>query len=287
MSNRLLEPTDDGYNAVYDTRHGRIAGHIRDEYITASLEAYGEYSEVSADLCRQMCQPGSVVIDVGANVGALTLALAKSIGPTGHIYAFEPALTTFLQLCATLALNDILNTSATRAIVGNETGATNIANPKVDAEHIVNFAAFTKRHWEGLPQQLRHLRTPKIRLDEYLQNPSPHLLRVDVGGMEKEVLQGADNIIRSGRPMLYVANNVAEHSQALIEHIQALNYKAFWHPTMLFNPDNHLQNPENFMIADSGAHLATINVLAIPEEVQIGVQGFTEIDDPSAYLGDI
>jgi predicted methyltransferase len=39
---------------------------------------------------RAHVQPGSIALDVGAHKGGYTYWLAKGVGPSGHVYAFEP-----------------------------------------------------------------------------------------------------------------------------------------------------------------------------------------------------
>src|SRR5438067_1584161 len=48
---------------------------------------------------------GSVALDVGANVGCYALLFGQWVGPTGKVFAFEPAPEAFVGLCRHLALN--------------------------------------------------------------------------------------------------------------------------------------------------------------------------------------
>ncbi len=64
----------------------------------------------------------NTVIDVGTNVGTVALALARRVGPTGQVYAFEPQRPIFQAVCATLALNGITHVKAFHAAVGTEKG---------------------------------------------------------------------------------------------------------------------------------------------------------------------
>ena len=65
----------------------------------------GEYDPETAHVMRTFVEPGDVCIDVGANVGAHVLLLAKLVAPTGRIYAFEPGPPIFERLKTNLALN--------------------------------------------------------------------------------------------------------------------------------------------------------------------------------------
>jgi hypothetical protein len=75
--------------------------------------------------------------------------------------------------------------------------------------------------------------------------------------------------------MLYVENDRAEKSAALIEQIMGLDYRLYWHLPRLFNSRNYFGETENVF-----GNLVSVNMLCIPREVGIGVTG-KEITSPS------
>jgi len=70
----------------------------------------------------QRLAPGQTVIDVGANIGCFTVAAARRVGPTGHVYAFEPEESTFRQLQRNIEMNGLTNVTALRMAVGSSEG---------------------------------------------------------------------------------------------------------------------------------------------------------------------
>lgn len=56
------------------------------------------------------------VIDVGAGTGKLTLPLARVVGASGRVYAFESSSTVYNMLCGNWALNSIENVKPVDAI---------------------------------------------------------------------------------------------------------------------------------------------------------------------------
>lgn len=78
------------FNVVKECRHGKMIYNKNDMYIGRSLDRYGEYSEGEVDLFRQIVHQGDTVLEVGANLGAHTLALALLVGEGGCVHAFEP-----------------------------------------------------------------------------------------------------------------------------------------------------------------------------------------------------
>ncbi|WP_334164906.1 FkbM family methyltransferase [Phenylobacterium sp.] len=103
------------------TRHGPMLAFRGDRFITACLEAYGEFSYAEWLLLEQMAKPGLPVVEAGANIGLHTVPLARRCAPA-TLYAFEPQQRVFQALCANLALNDLGNVVALPDACGAEPG---------------------------------------------------------------------------------------------------------------------------------------------------------------------
>ena len=111
------------YYQLVEGRHGRFLANENDVYIGRSMIKYGEFSEPEWMLLQQLIQPGSIVIEAGANMGTFTVPLAKKVGNGGMVYAFEPQLSVFHQMCANVALNDLMNVQSFNAGCGDEPGS--------------------------------------------------------------------------------------------------------------------------------------------------------------------
>ena len=77
-------------------------------YMEWFIYMYGWYEEPSVKLLQMIAHPGSIVFDVGANIGSYTLPLARTVGVTGMVYAFEPHPRVCKRLTANIALNNLL-----------------------------------------------------------------------------------------------------------------------------------------------------------------------------------
>src|SRR5438105_3307554 len=93
-------------------RYGMMMYDLKSVLLGTLLDRYGEYAETQIDIFRQQLRPGMTVVEVGANVGAHTIAIAQAVGPQGRVLAFEPRRAMFHLLCANLALNAIDNVEA-------------------------------------------------------------------------------------------------------------------------------------------------------------------------------
>ena len=93
-----------GFNALVRAKHGLMLFNKNDTYIGRSIGKYGEFSEGEIAIFDQLCRPGDIVVEVGANIGTHTLPIAKMVGVAGRVHAFEPQRIVFQTLCANMAL---------------------------------------------------------------------------------------------------------------------------------------------------------------------------------------
>jgi len=241
-------------------RHGYMLYNVHDVYIGRALEFYGEFSEQEAELFNQIARPGDVVLDVGANIGAHTVVFAKRVGPTGRVHAFEPQRIVFQTLCANVALNSITNTFCHNAALGDEPGT--IVVPAMDYAQVNNFGGLS------LGGSATGESVPVLTLDG-LDLPACRLVKIDVEGMELNVLKGAVKTIERLQPMLYVENDRVEKSAELMRFIEGLGYEIYWHLPPLYNPRNFYQNPQNLYPG-----IASFNLLCVSRDLGITITGF-------------
>ena len=214
----MTEILQTGVYHLIEGRHGRFLANPQDMYLGRSMITYGEFSELEWQLLDQLVKPGSVVIEAGSNMGAFTVPLAKKAGRGGLVYAFEPQLSVFQQMCANLALNDLMNVQAFNAGCGDEPGWM----------PIVRFVPTKERNYGGL--SLDSLKGDSIvrvrieRLDDALDPPRLDLIKADVEGMEAQVLRGAAGLIKKFRPILYVEAHHPKDAPELIRLLQDMDY---------------------------------------------------------------
>lgn len=245
MSPRLLK--------TLNTRHGTMLAFPGDQFVTRCLEVYGEFSQAEWKLLEQLIKPGMIVVEVGANIGAHTVAMAQACRP-GVLYAFEPQRRVFQVLCANLALNDVDNVVARPEACGAEAGTASI--PPLDYASNSNFGGVSLRA-AGQPGETVRV----IRLDD-LGLTRCGLIKIDVEGFELQVLNGAAETIARCRPVLYVENDRAEHQRALIRRIHEMDYRMFWHTPPLAGPGNF--NGVERQVFDQ--NYASLNMLCVPRE---------------------
>lgn len=215
-------------------KHGMLLFNKKD-FIGASVNLYGEWCEGEIALLGPYIKGNEVILDVGANIGTHTVALAKK-APQGMLLAFEPQRLMYQMLCANLALNGIQNVYAFQAGVGDKPGLVNI--PVIHHHENSNRGALSiEGHADGES-------TPILTIDQ-LQLPHCHLVKIDVEGMECKVLKGAESTIEKFKPIIFVENNTLDRSALLIQHLYGLDYVCWWHIQPYYNPHNYYGSGEN------------------------------------------
>lgn len=263
---------DLGFNKLIKGRDGYFVYNENDQYVGASLANYGEFSRVEADFFAQVCKPGDNVIEVGANIGAHTVGLAKMVGSQGNILAFEPQRIVFQTLCANISINSLTNVKCFQYAVGDINGQ--VLVPDLNHEVKSNFGGVSLIINTDCPKEYVQC----VTLDSFITLPKLKLLKIDVEGMEANVIKGAQNIIKKLRPIIYTENDRKSKSEEIIRLIMGMDYSLYWHLPQLFNPNNFANNDKDIF-----GNLVSLNLICFPKEQNIAVQGSHEITNPSEF----
>ena len=127
-------------------RDGMISHNINDLTISRALDLCGEFSEIEVAFMCEFLEPGDVAVEVGANIGSLTVPLANAVGEEGTFIAFEPQPVLFQNLCANIALNGPCHVRTVNGAVGNRQGSVRL--PKLEHTKPGTFSAHGIGSWE-------------------------------------------------------------------------------------------------------------------------------------------
>lgn len=243
-----------------------MAFNALDTFIGRSFAEYGEFSEGEADLFKALVQPGDVVLDIGANIGAHTLVFSNLVGPTGTVLAFEPQRLIYYMLCSNVVTNGIINTTCLQNAVGSEIGRIDV--PEFDFSRPNNFGALElDQNDAGVSQGVQKFSVKLTTIDSF-NLPRCAFVKIDVEGMETKVILGARDTIKRLKPMLYVENDRSERAIMLINVLRSLGYHIYAHTPPLFNPDNYLKNKNNIF-----GNVVSVNMLCIHTEHAVTFEG--------------
>ncbi len=183
---------------------------------------YKRFIEVgNIRVLRDLVTPGSIVVDVGANIGYFTKRFARWIQDGGSVVAIEPEEMNFRRLENMVSRNRLRGTVvAFRAVAADATGTLKLRiNPHHPGDH--------KIATEGVEVKA-------YALDDLLTQLSPRpvsLIKIDVQGAEEKVLAGAQKTLEKFRPALFIEiddqalQSMDSSASAMFDRLMKLGYE--------------------------------------------------------------
>jgi len=128
-------------------------------------------------------RPGDIVVDVGANIGVLSLLASRLVGPSGCVLAIEAHPRTYLALLNNLKRNLATNVRPLSIAVGPEPGT-------------VRFSDRLDDDWNKVDRDSGTMEVEVKPLDD-VSDAYAHIdvLKIDVEGFELHVLKGSNNVL--------------------------------------------------------------------------------------------
>lgn len=215
------------FNVLQTVPWGRVLLNRFDTHLGRCLREYGEFSQEEIDFLSQFLPPGCTVIDVGANIGALTVPLAQHVGPEGRVLAIEPQRLTYQLLNANVALNSLENVVTRLAACGARGGKVPVPRIMPDITNSPGgLSLLDAVHPDVETEMVEMLPLDLLAVGSV---PDLRLIKIDVEGMERQVLLGAKELIKSLQPIIYLEADRDPLVAPLIDTIEAIGYRAWWH----------------------------------------------------------
>jgi FkbM family methyltransferase len=170
---------------------GPVWVHARDELVSRRIRRKGRFAEDEVAFLQSVLRPGMVAVDIGANIGYLTLAMARAVGRDGRVLAFEPDPSNYALLCANVwqmcfGWVDPLCVAAART--------TGVATLWLNAANFGDHRAYA--HDEAR----KSIEVPAVRLDELLApDTRVDVVKVDIQGMDHAALEGMAETLQRNR----------------------------------------------------------------------------------------
>jgi FkbM family methyltransferase len=211
----------------------------------------GQRETMTEKIIRATVHEGSVVYDVGAHIGAVTFGVARLVGASGRVVAFDSDPENIDSLRESCGLNQFENrvrvihaavwSYSTNQGLPFRRGATRRSHGSVIAD--------------GHPPLMADgatITVPSTTLDAFTasEQAGPELIKIDVEGGEYEVLRGGTALFSGRRPRILVEVHHSEALEKIGRWIERFRYSAQWSvpqegfPRMLFAwPSESPPNP--------------------------------------------
>lgn len=183
----------------------------------------GNYEPELMHAIDRFGRQGMLAYDVGANIGYVSLALARRAGRYGSVVAFEPLPANLTRMRSHLALNP---EGQRVSVVGAA-----VAERSSQSEFLVHRSGGMGK-LAGAPgraaQYDEKLSVVQIALDDWCaaqSAPAPELIKIDVEGGEELVLRGMLRLLGSARPVLLIELHGPEAAVQTIEILERANYR--------------------------------------------------------------
>lgn len=186
------------------------------------LQEQEDWFEDEIKFVRRLLQPGQKVIDIGANYGLFTLSMAKSVGPHGHVWAFEPASSTAALLAQSIAHNRYDHITLDRRALSDHEGTAQLSlNVNAELNEIVRDS-----NSKG-PHETVVLTTLDQALEQYRWRDID-FLKIDAEGEEAAIIRGGTAFFGQLSPLVQFEVKAGEHLHLeLVNQFKEIGYSAY------------------------------------------------------------
>lgn len=214
--------------AVADYRGFKIKVHLGE--MTGGNLYYGRpgLDEAELDFLENFLKPGSIVLDVGANIGVYTLVFARAVTSSGKIYSFEPVSKNLKIIRETLKFNNVSNVALMPIALSDKRG---------EAEIFLNSQSGLSSFVETERGTICGKEKVKCEtIDEFVKKenlPRLDFIKIDVEGFEGHVLKGGLNALKKFKPALFVELDPKNFKpqgfsqKEIVKWLLGLGYKSF------------------------------------------------------------
>lgn len=203
------------------------------EHMGSQIFWYGSYSRDILLSLDQHLKPGMTFLDVGANIGEITLFAGKRVGQSGRVLSFEPSDESADQLEANIALNKQTQTKVLRKGASDKAGTAPIFT------NVTSFKDGSKNHglttlYASVDRNEKVGDIQLVTIDEVVSQEGLDRvdgIKIDIEGAELPALKGAVNTLTKFRPWLIVevqdetARTAGYRQEDVLDFLAKLGYR--------------------------------------------------------------
>jgi FkbM family methyltransferase len=211
-SNITLELVD-GVRVVVPDSLNRISTYV--------LSEQKDWFEDEIKFLRRLIRPGQKAIDIGANCGVYALTMARLVGPTGRVWAFEPASATANLLASGIGANNFTNLELVRSALSNAPGTAQLSI----SEHSELNELVRGTHPKGITETISC-----VTLDDSMVKygwKDIDFVKIDAEGEETNILRAGNGFLAVESPLIQYEVKAATWNLELVERFLELGYQSY------------------------------------------------------------
>jgi FkbM family methyltransferase len=226
------------------------------EAIGMGISKIGVYDLIVPEAILRLCDLGETTLDIGANIGMNTGALALAAGPTGRVIAYEPHPVVIARLRESTAAwsrqYQLVNIEVRDQAVSSAAGTATLKVPR-DFDNNNGRASLTEGHFRETVD-IEEIEVPVATLDAaFPEDDQIGVLKIDIEGHELAALQGAERLLSAGcvRDIIFeeYAHFPTDISRSLENHGYTIFFlqKDILGPRLIATPCERSQTPPNYL----------------------------------------
>lgn len=204
---------------------------VKSWYYPSVLRRFQEENWPGAPVVRRLISPGDTVVDAGANIGYVSMLLARWVGPRGRVHSFEPVPETFSLLSGNMRRLGLQQVEPHPIALSDQAGTAHMHVPQYEkgGENFYESHLATEPPGPGERSVTVRVET----LDAVLRDrPRVTFMKLDVEGHELSALRGAKRILDAHRPALYVEmmgdlDRPGDPAAQLVDWLASWGYRVF------------------------------------------------------------
>ena len=169
------------------------------EYVQSQLYLFGTFEPATVKVLKRLVKSGDTALDIGANVGYISLVLAKCVGKSGKVFSFEPDSKNFASLKRNLALNPDCNIAPIAKAVSDSHQPIRLYHAKFDFNAGAHSMLPSEKHSSDFVE------IEATTIDEFVTShglKKVDVIKIDIEGAEMKAFNGMTETLRNSRPLI-------------------------------------------------------------------------------------
>ena len=228
-------------------RHTILAGPLRGQRIVTSWHDYpgailGTTERPLLDWFHRHVRLGSTWLDIGSHYGYTAVAIARLVGTGGRVFAFEPVVSTAGCLAQTRAVNGLRQLAVVPLALGSGDELKSLTLPAVRG-----MADSTLNGANALQETIYSISLDALWPSISGNDPAFHGVKIDVQGMELQVLLGMRQALLRWAPTLVVEFHAGVDRRAVLDFLAACGYSTEAQPISPDGPTGLLADDASYV----------------------------------------